>query len=263
MVAIAFCGASGQTVKSPVGLLDFRLAAYNGEAGAMKGSFHPALLAKQEHWSIAVASEQRFGTGGIPVGRLALALPAGNGCFGAHAEIMQTGFYHTGAAGIGYARTFGNSISAGIRLGSQWEKAPAKNHRSIIAEVGVLLQLGASLHAGVLAGYAAGGGRSGLDPLHMPYYLRVGTGYNASGKLAICLEVALHALHVPSVGAGIQYKPANHLSCSTGFASGGNLFYITVAHTRKSFTVMLSFTQHLQLGVTPAIILGYHGKENM
>lgn len=258
--------ASGQVLRRPVAATYTSLGAYSSiHSDVFSFTANPASLAQLNKPAAGVYGERRFMLAELNNFMFAAGLPTGSGHFGLTGSYFGFTDFNETQAGLTYARNLGNKVDVGARfnyhgisISSGYGTASA-----VSVELGALFHVSEKLHVGIQAGNPVGGkfGKQGEEELPSVYSL--GVGYDASEKFFVSTEIVKEENQPVSVNAGMQYKFLPQLLVRGGVTTGTSSAWFGLGLVLKSFRLDVTTSWHLQLGISPGLLLLYEFNKNL
>lgn len=178
-------------------------------------------------------------------------------------QVKYAGFknFNDNNIGVAYARRLGKLADIGIQFNYYGYRIAGYGHASTLNfEIGTLLHLSKTLHAGVHVynPLAANMGKHTDEKLAAVY--KCGLGYDASENFFIGAEIVKEEDKPVTVIAGFQYQFAKQFFAKAGFISGSASAYAGAGVAWKNIRLDISSGYHPQLGFSPALLLLYYFK---
>jgi hypothetical protein len=252
-----------QIVRTPVSAPYLGPGAYsNDHVDVFSFRANQAALARLDHASAGIYSEQRFLLKELSLYNVAIGIPTHSGNFGLNAGYFGFSNYNETECGLAYARSLGNRIDIGVQFNYWSVKVGGYGNASAINfEIGSIFHLTDKLNAGLHVQNPVGGkfGKNEHEKLASVY--SAGIGYNASEKFFVSAEIEKQEDQPVNVNAGFQYKFTPQLMASAGISTATSSAYTGVGLGLRSFRVDVTAGYHQQLGITPGLSLLFNFKK--
>jgi len=224
-------------------------------------TFHnQAGLAALESISAAVFYSSKFQVKELAQMAGTAIVPTKSGVFGFSFSQFGTGSYKETKTGLAFAKKLSPRISAGIQFDYLSELFP-ENKRAkgfVTFEGGIIYKAGNQLSLGAHV----------FNPLHlgiktlngeerMPITFRAGGNYHFYEMVQVCFEIEKSTEADYLVKAGTEFIPAKDMAIRFG-VSGKPLAYTAGFGYRVGrLSTDIGFHYHGNLGITPAVSIGY------
>lgn len=194
------------------------------------------------------------------ISSFAAVLPVKQGTFGLSLSNSGYAQYSEFLTGISFGKSFGDKISAGIRLdhlqiaqGAEYGKK-----QLLMAELGFMSKLSSKLTFGA---HLFNPTRSKIHEWQnerVPTVLSAGFAYTFSDKALASLEVEKNSYYAADIRAGLEYKPVREVALRMGFNTRPQTVTFGVGMQFPAFSLDLASSWHSVLGFSPGISLQYH-----
>ena len=254
---------SAQTVRQPLLASYPGLGAYSKKAAdAFSFTVNPAALANLKQSSAGVYSERRFLLNAFNQYTAVAGFQTNSGAFGLQADYFGYANYNETQLGLGYARSLGSKIDIGAKFNYYSLRIPAYTSASAIHfEAGVLMHLSDKLHAGFSVFNPLGGKLDKTSNEKIASLFRGGLGYEVSDRFFISAEIMKEENKNTGVNAVFQYEPVKQLLIRAGINTVNSQPFAGVGLRFGSFRVDVATAYHPQLGISPAVMILFDGKQ--
>jgi hypothetical protein len=249
-----------QTPRKPISTNYIGLGAYSlNHVDVFSFTSNQASLAQIQHASAGVYGERRFLLSELNNYSAVIALPTSSGNFGLKTNYYGFSDYNETQLGLAYGRKLGNKVDIGAQFNYHSIRIAGYGNASTISfELGTVMHVTDRLHAGVHVANPVGGkfGKDQQEKLSSVY--TIGLGYDASEKFFISAEIEKEEDQPVNVNAGMQYKFLSQLLARVGISTATSSAWAGIGLTWNSFRLDVTTSYHLQLGVTPGVLLVFN-----
>lgn len=256
IACLIFKNSPAQVLQQPL------LSVYTGSGvygknftDAFSFSVNQAALAQLKNTAAGVSGEQRFLLPGLTNYLAALALVTSRGNFGW--KISYTGYtgYKEMQVGFAHARKLGKAIDAGVQFNYNNIGIAGYGAASALSfEAGAIFHITRVLDAGVHIDNPVGG-RFGKSNEKLPAIYKMGFGYEASELVLISAEIIKEEQKPVIINAGVYYKFLPQLIAKAGISAAASSAWVGFGFLRKAYRLDLFTSYHLQLGISPGVLL--------
>lgn len=214
-------------------------------------------LAKLQRPAAGFYFENRFMVREMGLGAAAVALPMRNGVFGLSISYFGYSQYHESKAGLAYARSFGNRLSAGLQfnymytfIGGNYSSHAGK----VTFEAGVIYEVLPGLYVATHLFNPTKTKLATVDNLYdefIPTIMRFGAAYHFSDKILITIETEKDINKEPVIKAGLEYQISKRLFVRGGIGTNPTLNAFGFGVHTGIFIIDLSTSFHQVLGYSP------------
>ncbi|MBA3899319.1 MAG: hypothetical protein H0X62_03770 [Bacteroidetes bacterium] len=258
----------------PICLLGSVFATSNYPIGARAAGMGNASVAISDIWSLyhnqaglarlknveaGIYYENRFLVPELSVKGLAFAIPVKGGVIGATVTHYGFSLYSETKAGLAYAMTFSEKISAGVQLNylNTFIGDGYGSRNMISAEAGVMAELADGLTLGAHIYNPTRARISHYDNERVPTIMRLGLNYKLSEKVLLCVETLKDTEHKPMFKVGMEYQVVENVFIRAGVSSNPALSTFGFGFNLKQFKLDFASSVHSVLGYSPQIGLNY------
>ena len=214
---------------------------------------NPGATAGIKQFSVGLYYEARFLAKELQTQGLAMAIPLKKGVISVGGQFYGYEQYRHTRAGVGYALSLSEKISAGVQMnlqqlrfgGSYGSSTNATVEAGILATISEKWKLGMSV---------LNIGRQRVSPLEEDRFtsvVRIGSSYQPSKKVSILMEVEKQVVHPVSFRGALEYFPIENLVIRFGAQSGPTELAFGVGYKKNGFQIDLGSKYHTILGWTP------------
>lgn len=220
-------------------------------------SHNQAGLAKMNRPTGGFYFENRFMVKEMGLGAAAFALPVNSGVFGLSLSYFGYTQYHESKAGLAYARSFGERLSAGVQFNYMYTYVGGNLDNAagtISLEAGLIYELLPGLNIGAHIFNPARAKLKSAGNLYdeyIPTIMRLGMAYMFSEKLLISLETEKDINRKPVYKAGAEYKIAERFFVRGGIGTNPTQNAFGFGMHTGTFIIDLSASFHQVLGYSP------------
>lgn len=224
---------------------------------------NPAGLGFVKLIGFGLYADRPFLVNGINNFNLSAAIPVQKiGAFGVDVNYFGFSAYNEMKAGLAYARSFGDKVSAGVKF--DYLRLAIKDNgtkNTFAFAVGLQYQPFKVLRIGA---YVYNPVATTLDKAYkekVATSFNLGLSYLPSEKLTISIEGEKELNEKVRFKAGLEYRPLKPLFLRIGAATNPTLVTFGLGTEFKNFRLDASASWHMQLGITPQISLVYNIKK--
>lgn len=219
-----------------------------------------AALAQLTNTAAGISGENRFLLPGLNNYLMALALITPHGNFGWKAGYAGYTGYKEMQLGLAHGRKLGKALDAGIQFNYSNISIAGYGAASALSfEAGAIFHITRSLNAGVHLNNPVGG-RLGNSGEKLPAVYTMGIGYEASELVLVSAEIIKEEEKPVTINAGVYYKFLPQLIAKAGISSASSSIWAGFGFLRKAYRLDLFTSYHLQLGISPGLLLLYNFK---
>lgn len=243
--------------------LGARLAALGNASVAANDAWsiqhNQAGIAYLEQTSFAFSVENRFGLSELNLGGVIAVMPTDFGVFGVSVAHAGDILYNESAVGIAYARSFGKSVSAGLKfnytnthLGNGYGK-----RNVLLVEGGLQVKLNKELTIGA---HVFNPNRTLLSKDYderYPTSFRIGFQYDVSDKVLLLGEAEKQTDQKLIGKVGLEYQLVSALYLRTGISTNPIQNSFGFGCILQQFQIDLAIWKHYQLGYVPQFSITY------
>lgn len=203
--------------------------------------------------------ENRFLVPELSVKGIALAIPVKSGVFGATATHYGFSLYSETKAGLAYAQSFGEKISAGLQLNylNTFIGEGYGNKTMVTAEFGFMAELADGLSIGAHIYNPSRAKVSEYANERVPTIMRLGLNYKLSEKALICAETIKDTNHKPGFRAGMEYQVVEQVFLRAGISTNPAMNTFGIGFNLKHVKIDFASSINSVLGYSPQIGLNY------
>ena len=220
---------------------------------------NPAGIAGRSHVSLGTSLEQRYFMKELGHYALAVAIPAGNGCFGLGAVFSGYASWIDQRLVIGYGRRFGHKIMTGINLVYIYQKAgdelPAIHQVSY--KIGAMINLSDRFSLGFATFNPFGFYYKSKPYATLPGNIRLGMAYRYSREFLLTVEVEKEMEHSPSIMTGCEITFKELIFIRLGIRALPVQYSFGTGVRYHRFLLEFSSCYHQYLGFTPLVSIQY------
>lgn len=226
-------------------------------------SHNQAGMMRTRHITAGLYTDNRFLLPELSLASFAVIIPFSGSTLGVSFSGLGNSLYREGKAGIAYARSFGDRLSAGVKLSYHFAAfADGDGHTgTAVAELGIIYELKPGLQ---IASHVFNPTRASLPGCpsagsctNPPTIIRTGLSYSFSDKVILNLETAKDIRFPPVFRAGVEYVVGDALVLRTGVSTRPVQNAFGVGFRRGRLKIDLAATYHYALGYSPAAAVTY------
>jgi hypothetical protein len=223
---------------------------------------NPAATAWLKSPTAGLFCENRFLLQELSSLAVCMVLPTPAGSFGLNVSSFGFSLYQEIKAGVGYARKFGKSFSAGIQLDYyRFHYGEGYGSRNTIScEAGFLFQASKKVMFGLHIQNPVPVFLSRDPDVRLPLIIRMGLGYAFSESFLIMIEAEKGSEQKLIIRTGGEFKFARTLSIRAGFSTNPILLTVGAGLEFGKTRIDISSGYHQILGFIPAVSLSYNFK---
>lgn len=220
-----------------------------------------AALASLKNPEAGVFSQIVYPNSNVLMNAVAVASPFKYGVIsGAFTRLGFKNLYNESKYGIGYARQFGKSISAGMQLNYLSTFIGDNNYGkrgTIAVEAGFTAEVIKNLKLGVHVYNPTRSKTAQYNNERIPTIIKMGLQYTFSDKVFTSLEVEKDIANKPILKIGAEYHIAKEIYVRGGLSTNPSLNAAGFGIELKKFNLDFAAAFHPQLGVSPQVGLRY------
>jgi hypothetical protein len=217
---------------------------------------NPGGMALVKGTQMGLSFEQRYFLSDLSLGNMALVHSVEGGALGFSFGISGFESYQRLSTGLAYAHSFGQRISAGVRLsyGKETLPEPAAEGSEMLLTSGCLVEISEKFQIGMSLSHP-------LKKLHSypetRIIVRLGGVCHLSEKLLLTSELFKTTQRQESLRSGLEYTAAETLAIRLGVASRPWRHNLGVGFRYEGYSCDLGFEYSYTLGATANISLQY------
>jgi hypothetical protein len=260
------CMGYGQSISYSPGSLYTGLGAYSHHF-TQSFSFlsNQGALGNLPKTSAGLYSEQKYGLKELALYMATAAVPVNKGGIGIAMQYSGFSDFNESRLSLAYGKNLGH-VSLGIQCNyNMVHIAGYGNDAAIGIEAGSLWQITQRVITGIhIVNPPMGEGKfrnNAGEKLASLYQL--GVGYEVSPQLLMSAELSKEEDKPVNVQTGLQYNAVpNKLFVQLGLATATTSPYAGMGWQWKNCRADITMRYHPQLGITPALLLVFYGKQN-
>lgn len=254
---LTYLFSNAQIVRQPPSVKYVALNAYSKSfTDVFSATNNQASVADLKTGGFAVYGERRYMFEELKAFTSVLAIPTKSGTIGFQGDYFGGAGFNESELGLFYARKVTKAVDVGVQFNYYNVRIAGYGTASAMnVEVGAIIHLTASLHAGLHIYNPTGSklGNTGNEKLAEVY--KAGVGYEASPQLFISAEVVKQEQQRIAVNAAMQYNLHKNIFLKTGISTLLNNIYGGISYQFAIARVEAYAAYHPQLGLTPGIML--------
>ncbi|MFP4065710.1 MAG: hypothetical protein ACLFS0_09455 [Bacteroidales bacterium] len=226
-------------------------------------SHNQAGMMRTGHITAAFYTDNRFLLPELSLASFAVIIPFSGSTLGVSFSGFGNSLYREGKAGIAYARSFGDRLSAGVKL-SYYFAAFADRYGqtgTAVAELGIIYEPRPGLQIGSHISNPTRAGLSGCPSegscTNLPTIIRTGLSYSFSDSVILNLETTKDIRFPPVFRAGVEYVVGDALVLRTGVSTRPVQNAFGIGFQRGRLKIDLAATYHYALGYSPCAAFIY------
>ncbi len=226
-------------------------------------SHNQAGMMHTENVTAALYTENRFLLPELSRASFAVIIPFSGSTLGVSFNGFGSSLYREGKAGIAYARSFGDKLSAGLQISYHFAALADGYGQSgtAVAELGIIYELKPGLQIASHVFNPTRAGRSGCarpgSCTNISTVIRTGLSYSFSDKVRLNLETAKDIRFPPVFRAGVEYVAGEAFVFRTGVSTRPVQNAFGIGFRRGRLKIDLAATYHYALGYSPGVAMIY------
>ena len=211
----------------------------------------------------ALYTENRFLLPELSLASFVVIIPLSGSTLGVSFSGFGNSLYREGKAGIAYARSFGDKLSAGLKISYHYAALADGygQNGTAVAELGIIYELKPGL---LIASHILNPSRSGWSACpysgsatNIPTIIRTGLSYSFSDKVMLNLEAAKDIRFPPVFRAGVEYVAGDALVLRTGVSTRPLQNAFGMGFQTGRLKIDMAATYHYALGYSPSVAMVY------